>query len=54
MNYSELKGKYMDPYLDSDLPFTNEFTEIDWLKANHIHVVREIPVSEILWKGKYN
>ncbi len=57
MNYSDVKGKYIDPYLKSDLPFTNEsseVTEIDWIKANHIHVVREIPVSEILWKGKYN
>ena len=27
---------------------------IDWLKANHLHEVEELPISRILWKGKYN
>ena len=39
MNYSDVKGKYLDPY--NVLPLTTEFTEIDWLKANHLHEVEE-------------
>ena len=57
MNYSDVKGKYLDPYFVSNLPFTSgstQISEIDWLKANHLREVEELPISQILWKGKYN
>ena len=57
MNYSDVKGKYLDPYFVSDLPFTSgstQISEVDWLKANHLREVEELPISEILWNGKYN